>query len=87
MSKGLEALTNMYVLLKIHNLENDSDFIAIEKELKALEIIKIKKVNVFSLYTSFRTQELWGYNNGTLVRENKLKQEEYDLLKEVLSND
>ena len=58
-----------------------------EKKLKALEIIKIKKVNVFSLYTSFRTQELWGYNNGTLVRENKLKQEEYDLLKEVLSND
>ena len=39
-SKGLDALNNMYVLLKLHNLQNDNDFLAIEKELKALEIIK-----------------------------------------------
>ena len=51
---------------------------------KALEIVKVKRVNVWRLFTSFRTKELWSYNNGTLVREYKLTQEEYDLLKEVL---
>ena len=40
MTKGLEALTNMYVLLKLHNLQNDNDFLAIEKELKDLDFIK-----------------------------------------------
>lgn len=66
------------------HLNNDIDKCSKCKELKALEIIKIKKVNVWSLYTSFRTKELWAYNNGTTIREYKLTQEEYDLLKEVM---
>ena len=32
MKDSLEALTNMYVLLKLHNLQNDDDFIVINVE-------------------------------------------------------
>ena len=57
---------------KLFNLE--------EKELKALEIIRYKKVNVFIFLHS---GDLQTYND--LVEDNrKLTQEEYDLLKEVL---
>lgn len=52
----------------------------IEKSLKALEIIKEKEVNVFIfLYSG----DLETYND--MVEDNrKLKQEEYELVKEVL---
>ena len=85
MSKGLEALKHLYTRTPATtNAICVMDYEIIQKELKALEIIKIKKVNVWSLYTSFRTKELWAYNNGTIAREYKLTQEEYELLKEVL---
>lgn len=94
MSKGSEALDRLInevekdsrtVSFLFHDIESwEEDKELVLKELKALEIIKIKKVNVWSLYTSFRTKELWAYNNGTIAREYKLTQEEYELLKEVL---
>lgn len=54
--------------------------IDIKKQLKAIEIIKDKEVNVFIFLHS---GDLETYND--MVEENrKLTQEEYDLLKEVL---
>lgn len=53
----------------------------VKKELKALEIIKDKEVNVFIFLHS---GDLETYND--MVEENrKLTQEEYDLLKEVFN--
>ena len=55
----------------------------IEKDLKALEIIKTKKVDVNWLY---REKTLEGYNfayEGTNESHLCLTQEEYDLLKEI----
>lgn len=62
----------------------------IEKELKALEIIKKKEVDSQYLIRLWTTSEksdkdiLWKFNWYIRLEENKLTQEEYDLLKEVL---
>ena len=67
----------LFAMLKGENLNIHN----IAKQLKALEIIKKKKVEVFLLTNIARTLE--DYNN--CAPENlQLTQEEYDLLKEVL---
>lgn len=55
----------------------------VENSLKALEIIKNKKVDMAILLGSY---DLYSYNSGFgyLPQEDELTQEEYDLLKEVL---
>ena len=92
MSKGLEALEKLYPKTTYTPYYTRSERRAfckeIEKELKALEIIKEKRVNVkdFIFYQNL---------NGTLAEkeindlccgcgEKPLIQDEYDLLKEVL---
>lgn len=81
MSKGLEALKDIK-----GKYENDNGLqrrlSIIERELKALAIIKDKGVDVGWL---MKTQTLSEYNNivGTVSHE-ALSQEEYELLKEVL---
>ena len=76
MSKGLEALQE---IIK-YNALIDEDLDIIEKELKALEIIKTKRVDV----------ELWrftsnrDYYNKLVCEDRQLTEEEHDLLKEVL---
>lgn len=55
-----------------------------EKELKAFEIIKKKKVNVIRLFTNGFDIDLYHSN---LRDELKLTQEEFELLKEVLSDE
>ena len=76
MSKGLEALLDL--LNGIHKIQN---YYVISKELKALEIIKKKLVNLFHLaYTD--TKE--AYNDLVSEHYRELTQEEYDFLKEVL---
>lgn len=95
MSKGLEALEE----LKTETVKGGTSYIGkhfkrhyhriIEKELKALEIIKNKKVDIHTLY---RDSDIIGdtfdyYNNTMLFNRGtqyELTQEEYDLLKEVL---
>ena len=73
--------TNVYV-----TLDNWKD---IEKKLKALEIIKEKKVDVldFTSCANYETYmfffKLWNWNGE--YDDFILTQEEYDLLKEVLS--
>lgn len=89
MSKGLEALKwlmdNGYI--KYENGWQAAPYIleninAIEKELKALEIIKDKFVNVTIFMGCDSLEE---YNKHPLtMRKGRLTQEEYELLKEVL---
>ena len=78
MSRGLEALKEMrkYGAVMIPNCE------IIEKELKALEIIKNKKVDVLSLLCGCNFDDY----NRPQEEKGKLTKEEYDLLKEVLNN-
>ena len=94
MSKGLEMLKETAIQIveaiygkeepvrnnKINELLETIQFKCIEKELKALEIIKKKQVDISSLNCS---NTLTQYN----VKENgfiSLTKEEFDLLKEVL---
>ena len=73
-SKGLEALEKVKEALYLMLGDNCKEIVAIEKELKALEIIK-KAFDSSSIYTNKLKDSLecgW------------ITQEEYDLLKEVL---
>ena len=88
MSKeGLEALKEHKLVLKQlgHNYcDNWGNLIVIEKELKALEIIREKYVDVAVLKN---TENVEQYNNTILLFfkcSKELTKEEYDLLKEVL---
>lgn len=78
MSKGLKALK--IVEKDCEDLEQVpyGELAIIEKYLKALEIIKEKNVDTYYLMTC---PSLDSYNSETW---NKLTQEEYDLLIEVL---
>jgi thiamine monophosphate synthase len=93
MSKGLEALesleTEYYTKNGVRFLEfrdDDERLDTIEKELKALEIIKEKDVDI---YIFQRCETVDKYNSRVIhiVGETReLTQEEYDLLKEVLND-
>ena len=88
MNKGLEALERVKKFSVLLDSEKDivKDLVevipntlrTIEKELKALEIIKKKAVNIDDLYACIRTEvyPLQRYNNS----HKKITQEEYDLL-------
>ena len=81
MNKGLEALNEIREIVHGYNLPSiDKEANIIETELKRLEIIKNKEVNVFIFLHS---GDLETYND--MVENNrKLIQAEFDLLKEVL---
>ena len=85
MSKELEALERLFCAGRLDldyvlNGKQNQDYKIIEKSLKALEIIKNKQVNVFLLHSV----DLETYND--MIADNRnLTQEEYELLKEVLS--
>ena len=78
MSKGLEALKELSKMVFIYG--GVEQYKIIEKELKALEIIKNKKINLEYLkccetYEQYKTVcSYW----------NEITKEEYDLLKDVL---
>ena len=85
MSKGLKALevfkdlNRDYETWECYTEEID----IIEKELKALEIIKENRVDVYALVIAY---DLNDYNE--MVRNvYKITQEEYEFLKEVLGDD
>lgn len=101
MSESLDALKRMYEHLDVDlNYDEyayeiaDKDFETIKKELKALEIIKEKKVDVGELLESdtladYNETVFVTYPNKRVEKEYNpysylLAQEEYDLLKEVL---
>lgn len=84
MSKSLEALDILINSLEAYDytakVSYEGEYLAIKKELKALEIIKNKLVRVRTLIHS---PNLDVYN-ALLEKRLQLTQEEYDLLKEVL---
>ena len=82
--KGLEALEKIRQFHKDWKLLfNKKELDIIEKELKALEIIKKKRVDIKDLINEFDWSDgLTSYNERT--NHIPLTQEEYDLLKEVL---
>lgn len=86
MSKGLEALKEHIIALKsmgYTRCEEWLDLIVIEKELKALEIIKEKELNIFFVKRFVKRYNRKDFNYQCRY-EQQLTQEEYDLLKEVL---
>ena len=92
-SKELEALDKIYTShlcdAKHISKENLDRYVLVEKSLKALELIKKKRVNVrvFLKYCN-REDGLKLYNNQCCdcqeMESKELAQEEYELLKEVL---
>ena len=80
MSKGLEAIKRIKWELDITLEERINLCEYIEKELKALEIIKEKRVDIGWL---IRSENCSKYNLG-VGSSQALKKQEYDLLKEVL---
>ena len=81
--EALEYLDDMAHGRKMH-LDPNELKLTIEKELKALEIIKEKEINIHALLLHLkRFDSPNGYN--VLVGEKyQITQKEYDLLKEVL---
>ena len=82
MSKCLEALCYLDDIAHGRKMDYDAHELKliIEKELKALEIIKEKRVDIGWL---IRSQNYSKYNLG-VGSSQALKKQEYDLLKEVL---
>lgn len=73
------------ITLNLANIELEHHLKLAEKELKALEIIKKKKVNMISLLSSIEWHNPSHYNDSVGCPIGcELTQEEYDLLKEVL---
>ena len=103
MSKELEALERLFCAGRLDldyvlNGKQNQDYKIIEKALKALEIIKEKRVNVEEFIEMFEdwkeiTYEEWIIyyeENGYYIQGNedfdynRLAKEEFDFLKEVL---
>ena len=86
MTKGLKALKEYRAQQQGVNVYADELLDIVEKELKALDIIIDKKVNMSLLYLQDTCQDY----NDHIVRmlattaSKTLTQEKYDLLKEVL---
>ena len=89
MSKGLEALKGLHSkalksvrggFQEMQKNSIDREYKTIEKELKAFEIIKNKRVDISTLEVCGNANT---YNQAKEFGED-LTQEEYDLLKEVL---
>ena len=84
MSKGLEALKELKEYWLNHlplSAKNGLRIVKVlEKEVKTLDIIKEKRVNIDYLRSC---KSLEDYNN-ILIKDWQLTQEEYELLKEVL---
>lgn len=91
MNKGLEALKRLKWGLDITQEERIGLCECVEQELKALEILRTKRVQLDTLFSIFanhnnkeKSVQLTIYNCCVGFPERKLTQEEYDLLKEVL---
>ena len=91
MSKGLDIIEDLKRGWFINEeMREEYGINALEKELKALEIIKKKKVDVKLLLDNnddrIRPEYRFFDYNCTRKYEEKLDQEEFDLLIEVLEN-
>lgn len=95
MSKGLKAFNRLIKFLNQQVWEEDlpntynRDYFSVEKELKALEIIKNKKVNIYNIwvfddYTQYK--EHYPFSEYHAI-EDMLTFKEFDLLKEMKDNE
>ena len=86
MAKGLEALERLKNTLLAEGYWQDilQDVFIIEKELKALEIIKSKEINIHALLLHLKRFDSPNGYNALVGAKYQITQEEYDLLKEVL---
>lgn len=102
MSKGLEALDSLRYCQIVNGIEDDGKYKlgylhkvmgeayeTIERELKALEIIKVKKVNLFHLWAfdDYEQYKLHYPFSEYSATEDMLTFEEFNFLKEVLENE
>ena len=85
MSNGLEAMFELTPQLTVSK-ENDKRIDIIEKELKALEIMKKNISDICMLFNSFQnyTKDYVLSCHYSMFDFETLTEEEYDLLKEVL---
>ena len=93
MSKGLKALDDLRFDVSmaqyINYLEANKECDIIEKELKALEILKNKKVNLFHIWVFDDYEEYKAHYpfSEYSAAEDMLVTEEFDFLKEWLENE
>lgn len=80
--KALKDYEQLKIVAKPLTDEEKKSINSVARRLKALEIIKKKKVNLLFLFQCFKIGGVNGYNSGYVYK--KLTQEEFDLLKEVL---
>lgn len=92
MSKEWELIKNIYgcttiLMQEAEAKETENAFKVVEKSLKALEIIKEKRIDIESFYTSFiegeYDYEFYERRYGTYGKY-CLTEEEFNVLKEVL---
>ena len=86
------SIRDGFIGCPFRNISNDycEEFETIEKELKALEIIKTKNVDIDYIKTCFYDKKggFKDYNSWVGHDDDEeLSQEEYELLKEVLEDD
>ena len=93
MNKGIDLIQRaQYELIDGYPTGNiyigvtKDEYNELENELKVLEIIKNKKVDI-ELFNRVKTCKEYNYSVGFSRLNRDLTQEEYDLLKEVLKND
>lgn len=93
MSQELKALEDIKTWFSCHDYDQLNELETIEKALKALEIIKKKRVDVRALIEILEDEWTWEQymdeeddrnTGGHQFSNYRLTQEEYDLLKEVL---
>ena len=79
---GLDALKEINKVIPYAHITNE--YKIIEKELKALEIIKEKRVDIEFLFEEWEEQSEYALENYNMNHEIELTKEEFDLLKEIL---
>lgn len=91
MSKGLKALKRIDERNYLTEREHKDFLNIVEKELKALEIIKNKSVDMstFGALETYKDYEHFYNMKFHLIKDecDKLDEEEFKLLKEVLENE
>ena len=79
LKEELQIAKDNYKSLEWHN---NNQYELLNKYKKAIDIAKRKKVNIFSIQML-----IYEDYNKTVVKEDELTKEEYDLLKEMLSDE
>ena len=83
---GLEALNEMYKLLAIHNIADDECYLTIENDLKLLNLLKEKKVDIewirtlMIVHPEYDISVLWREYRYSCLNDQELTLEEMQLI-------